>query len=420
MIALVDCNNFFVSCERIFRPDLANKPVCVLSSNDGCVIARSQEVKNLGVEMGAPAFRYRELFSKKNITLFSTNFPLYGDISNRVMTILRNFSNCVDIYSIDESFLNLDFLDSGYPEYGKEIRATVLKWVGIPTCVGIAETKTLAKLANRIAKKYPELEGVHCIDSEEKRIKALKWCGIGDIWGIGRKNSQKLKQLQVYTGYDFIQLSDSVIRHRFGITTLRIKKELEGTPCIEFDIGTSAQKSIMVSRSLAKGVSDINILRECMADYAARCAEKLRRQNSCASGITAFLRTPWYRKDLKQFSASKNFTFEVPTNNTAELAEVSERLLTEMYKDGYKYGKLGVITYGLVDSNCVQGNLFDSKDRKKLSTLDKVIDSINKSGGRGTIRLAGMGRDFSKATRKDNLSPAHTTRWKEILQIGKK
>lgn len=420
MIALVDCNNFYVSCERLFRPELRFKPVCVLSSNDGCVIARSQEIKDLGIHVGAPAYKYKSLFDKYKVTLFSTNFPLYGDISSRVMSVLSDYSDNMEVYSIDEAFLHLDLYKINYLEYATDIRARLLQWVGIPTCVGVAETKTLAKLANRIAKKFPQLNGVHIIDSQDKRDKALKWAKVEDIWGIGSKSAEKMRSFGITTAYEFVQRSDYFIRKNFTVVGLRIKEELLGSSCLEIDNQPVSKKSILTSRSFSRPVKDFSGMMEALASHTSSCALKLRKQSSCAQTIMVFLHTSKHRKDKPQYSNFQSMYLDVATNNTNELIAYARQLLKLIFKEGYDYNKVGVMLTNIIPQKNIQGNLFDKVDREKNSKLMQTMDKINSTHGRGSLRLASQSDNKNKISKQERLSPQYTTRWPDILCVGKK
>ena len=418
MIALVDCNNFYASCERLFRPSLRNRPVCVLSNNDGCVIARSQEVKDLGIKMGAPAFKCREVFEKHDVAIFSTNFPLYGDISSRVMNVLSQFSDEMEIYSVDEAFLHLNMYDIDYSVYGKSIRDRVNRWVGIPTCVGMAETKTLAKLANHIAKKFPQVGGVHVIDTEEKRVKALKWAKVDEVWGIGRRMSEKMRYHGIVTAYDFVSRSDSFVRRHFTVTGLRTKRELQGIASMGVDNQPASKKSILTSRSFGKGEEALEVLEEAAANYAASCAGKLRAQSSCAQSLMVFIHTNRHKKDIHQYHNSISTTLDVASSSTTELVERAKELLGKIFIEGYEYNKVGVMVSNIIPQEHVQGSLFDTVDRTKQSALMKAMDAINGKNGRGTLRVASQGAIANKRSKREKLSPQYTTKWSDILKIG--
>ena len=299
MFALVDCNNFYASCERVFQPQLNGKPIAILSNNDGCVISRSDEAKALGLPMGAPAFKYESFFKENNIRVFSSNYPLYGDLSSRVMSILEQFTPDVEVYSIDEAFLEFKgFENYNLNIYGNEIRQRVLKWTGIPTCVGIAPTKALSKVANKIARKFPkETKGVYVIDSEDKRIKALKWTKIESVWGIGRGLQKRLKIKQCKTAYDFTQLSDEWVRKNFSITEWRLKKDLEGISTLALDY-REPKRSIATTRSFEYTYSDLNNIKERVSTFATSCAEKLRKQKSSCHVIIVLLSSDRHKKEF--------------------------------------------------------------------------------------------------------------------------
>ena len=297
MFALVDCNNFYASCERVFRPNLNGKPVVVLSNNDGCVIARSNEAKTFGIPMGAPAFKFKEVFEKQNIHVFSSNYALYGDMSNRVMNLLSAYSPDIEIYSIDEAFLQFKGFDNfDLQSYCENIKKTVDKGTGIPISIGVAPTKALSKVANRVAKKFPDRTGgVYIIDSEEKKIKALKWLAIGDVWGIGRQHTKRLQFLNIKTGFDFINLPDAMVRKQMSVVGLRLKHELEGKQTLKLD-KVKTKKAIATTRSFDKMYSDYETIRERISTFAVSCAEKLRKQKSSCNLIMVFIHTNGFKK----------------------------------------------------------------------------------------------------------------------------
>ena len=309
MFALIDCNNFYVSCERVFNPKLNNKPVVVLSNNDGCAISRSNEAKALGIPMGAPAFKYETVFRKNNVHVFSSNFPLYGDMSSRIMGILSKFTPNIEIYSIDEAFLKFEgFENYDLESYCQEIKDTVLKWTGIPVSIGIAPTKVLAKVANRIAKKFPsQTKGVHLINSEKRRIKALKWLKIPDVWGIGLRHAQRLKNIKVNTAYNFINLEDGWVRKNMSVVGLRLKKELEGKSVLDLEEVRSPKKAIATTRSFKGTITDYEKIKERISTFAICCAEKLRAQNSNCNSIYVFVRSNKFQKNKTQYNRNIHF-----------------------------------------------------------------------------------------------------------------
>ena len=309
MFALIDCNNFYASCERVFQPQYEGKAVVILSNNDGCVIARSNEAKALGIPMGAPAFKFRNEFKKHNIRVFSSNYPLYGDMSHRVMKILETYTPNVEIYSIDEAFLKFEgYQNYDLFSYALKMRSVVLKWTGIPTSIGIAPTKSLAKIANKIARKFPsQTKNVHILDTDDKRIKSLKFFGLSDIWGIGRRLSRRLENIGCNNALDFINLPEPWVRNNLSIVELKIQQELKGTSNLNLE-SLKVKKSIATTRSFERPISDLHKLKERVSTFSLSCAEKLRRQNSLANVIIVFIRSNFFRKDLKQYSCSKVIT----------------------------------------------------------------------------------------------------------------
>ncbi|NLW48535.1 MAG: Y-family DNA polymerase [Firmicutes bacterium] len=417
MFALVDCNNFYVSCERVFNPALNGKPVVVLSNNDGCVIARSNEAKALGIKMGVPAFQITEFFQKNDVAVYSSNYALYGDLSHRVMSSLGQFTPELEIYSIDEAFLNLIGLPVNYREYARKIRRTVLKNIGIPVSVGIGPTKVLAKTANYYAKKTPENQGIYVLDSPTKINEALKLFNVEDIWGIGRQYSKLLKSLGIKTAWDFTQLQDSWVKKRMTIVGLRVKKELEGISCLELELIPAAKKVICTSRSFGESQTELELLREAVATYAARCAAKLRKQHSCAGMLMVFIHTNGFKTDEPQYE--KNFVCKLPvaTNSTMELIRYALFALKAIYQRGFRYKKAGVLVLDIVPEDQVQGSLFDNVDRHKQAVIMKTMDGINTKYGRDTLKIAVQGSGRKWKLRQEKLSPCYTTRWKDIITI---
>lgn len=416
MIALVDCNNFYASCERVFRPELNGIPVVVLSNNDGCIIARSNEAKILGIPMGAPAHKWVKELDRNNVHVFSSNYALYGDMSERVMNTLSDMAVDTEIYSIDESFLNLDGINH-LRDHCLEMRRRVFRWTGIPTSVGVASTKTLAKLANRIAKKFPALNGVHIIDNEEKRIKALKWVDVEDIWGIGRRYSEKLKYYGIKTGWDITQKSDSFMRKHFTVMGLRIKKELEGVSCFKLENQPTSNKNIATTRSFGELQTELHKVQEAVSTFASNCAYKLRKQKLCANTLMVFIHTNGFREDLPQYRKSMVLKLPVASNSSAELSRYATSMVEAIFKSGYHYHKAGVIVSNIIPSSQVQMNMFDTVDRKKHKALFKVVDRINESMGRDTIRLASQGQDRKWKLKQEKLSPKYTTDWGDLLEV---
>ncbi len=417
MFGLVDCNNFFASCERVFQPKLRNKPIVVLSNNDGCVIARSNEAKKF-IPMGAVAFEYKEIFEREKINVFSSNYALYGDMSNRVMSLLSEFTPEIEIYSIDEAFLKFEGFEKYFDlnEHGKQIRYTVTKGTGIPVSIGFANTKTLAKVANKIAKKFADRTGnVYVIDTEEKRIKALKWLSVGDVWGIGYNHAKRLQSINIKTAYDFTQLPEHWVRKNMSVVGLRLLKELNGIPCLDLE-EVQDKKNIATTRSFDKNYSDYNYIQERVVTFAVTCAEKLRKQNSCCNAIMVFINTNGHRKDLSQYNRSILLKLPYPTNSNIELAKFATIALQKIFKKGFEYKKAGVIVMDFTPESIQQINLFEnSNPRHKI--LMGMIDSINKSIGRTKIKLAAQDKDRSWKMRQEKLSPRYSTRIDEAMKV---
>ncbi len=418
MFALIDCNNFYASCERVFRPDLNGKPVVILSNNDGCVIARSNEAKAIGIPMGAPAFKFDELFKQNNVHVFSTNFPLYGDMSNRVMNILSDFSPDMEIYSIDECFLKLHGFELfNLQEHGLNMRLKVVKWTGIPISVGIAPTKALAKVANRIAKKFPErTNGVYSIDTDEKREKALKWLKIEDVWGIGRKHAKRLQDIGVLTAFDFVKLSDDWVKRNMSVVGLRLKHDLQGIPTLDLE-DAQPKKNIATTRSFESNYTEFEQLAERVTAFTASCAEKLRKQKSCCNSLMVFVQTNRFAKDLPQYN--RNIVIKLPfaTNSTIELTKFSLLALKQIFKEGYHYKKAGVIVQDFVPENEIQTQLFDNRNEKHVPLM-KAIDKINAQFGQQKIRLASQDPKRIWKMKQERLSPRYTTDLRDIITIN--
>lgn len=418
MFALIDCNNFYASCERVFRPDLNGKPIVVLSNNDGCVIARSNEAKAVGIPMGAPAFKYEALLKKHNVQVFSANFTLYGDMSNRVMTILSDYSPDIEIYSIDEAFLKLNGFDIfNLQTYGEAIRYKVTKWTGIPISVGIAPTKSLAKVANRIAKKYPtETKGTYVIDNEEKRIKALKWLKIEDVWGIGRQHSKRLNAVGVKTAFDFTQLEDEYVKKQMTIVGLRLKHDLQGLSTLDLE-ESQIKKTIATTRSFENNYTEFEQLAERVTTFASSCAEKLRRQNSCCNSLVVFIQSNRNRKDLPQYS--QNIVMKLPfaTNSSIELAKFATQALRLIFKPGYAYKKAGVIVQDLTQADRLQQTLFDNRNERHIPLM-QAVDKLNALFGQQKIRLASQDIKRVWKMKQQKLSPCYTTNLNDIITIN--
>ena len=414
---------FYCSCERVFNPLLRDKPVVVLSNNDGCVVARSNEVKAMGIKMGTPLYQIREVLEANNVAVFSSNYNLYGDMSRRVMMLLSEFTPELTQYSIDEAFLDLSGFGEGEKliSYGHKIVNTIGKGTGIPVTMGIAPTKTLAKVASRYGKKYKGYQGVCMIDSEEKRIKALQGFEIGDVWGIGHRSLDKLRYYGINTAWDFTQKSESFVRKLLTITGVRTWKELRGESCINVE-ELPQKKSICTSRSFPdSGLSELSSLEEAVANFSSECVRKLRMQHSCCTEITVFAYTSRFRLDLPQHCINRTIHLQVPTNDLQELVSTAVRAVRmDFRKEGsYQYKKAGVIIWNIVPDSAIQTNLFDTIDRDKQSRLAAAIDAINRKNGHNTIKVAVQGStDKSWHLKCEHISKQYTTNLDDIITIA--
>ncbi len=417
MYALVDCNNFYTSCERVFNPSLRNKPIAILSNNDGCIISRSDEAKVIGLPMGAPIFKWEGFCKVNKIELFSSNYPLYGDMSNRVMRILEQFTPDVEVYSIDEAFLEFKgFENYNFDDYGNQMRQRILKWTGIPTSVGIAPTKALSKVANKIARKFPEqTKGVYVIDSEEKRIKALKWIKIEDVWGIGRGLQKRLKAKNCKTAFDFVQLPDTWVLKNFSITEWKLKKDLEGIPTLKLD-EVKNKHAIATTRSFEYTFSDIDNIKERISTFATSCAEKLRKQQSSCHMIVVMLSSDRHKKELEQHKASTMVSLPYPTNSSLIISNCAVKAVTSIFKSGIRYKRAGVIVTGIVPTNNHQLDLFQHEDPKH-QPLMHAIDSMNKKYRDYKIKLGNQDLKRTWKMRQERLSPRYTTDINDIITV---
>ena len=418
MYALVDCNNFYVSCERVFQPQYNGKPVVVLSNNDGCIISRSYEAKEIGIPMGAPEFKVRDAIKQHNIKVFSSNYALYGDLSQRVMKILEKFCPSVEVYSIDEAFLNFDGMNiSDYHQYGLDVQKKLMKWLSIPTGIGFAPTKALAKLANRIAKKFPErTNGVYVIDTEDKRIKALKWTKIEDVWGIGYRLTKKMQSQQILTAYDFtLPQNEAFIKKEMGVVGLRLKYELEGKSVLSLE-EPKIKKNIAITRSFEKDITSYSELKERVSTFASVCAEKLRKQNSCCYGVVLFLKKDKFKANGERYNFYKMATLPFPSNTSFSISNLALKMLSELYKEGDSYKKAGVIVTEIIPSNQRQFHLFDDEN-PKFQKIMEVIDKQHAKIGERKIRLGNQDLQRTWKMKQYHLSNKYTTNFKEILEI---
>ena len=456
MIGLADCNNFYCSCERVFRPDLVGKPVVVLSNNDGCIIARSEEAKALGYKMGDPFYQVRGKLEAEGVAIFSINYTLYGSLSNRVMSMLSHYSPHIDQYSIDESFFEVDqsmaesffreYLketstspeyessdhDSLLHRYGARISADVLRAVGIPISIGIAETKTLAKIGSKFAKKYKGYQGCCLIDTDERRRKALSLFPVEDVWGIGRQIARKLDYMGIRTAAQFADKKESWVRSHFNITTVRTWKELNGESCISIE-ELPQKKSICTSRSFAdEGITDKNVIEEAVANFAVRCTEKLRRQGSVCQGITVFAWTSRFNENVPEYTIHDSLTLPIATNAQDEIVGAALTILRARYPKpmadsrpdrpgmSFNFKKAGVILWQISPDSPRQQDLFDPIDRSKQKALMEAIDAINRKNGYGTIRQAVQGNGCRFDLKREYMSKRFTTDINEILKVKSK
>lgn len=415
MIALIDCNNFYASCERVFNPRLNGKPIVVLSNNDGCVIARSNEAKALGIEMGAPYFQIKNQINKMGIEVFSSNYTLYGDMSRRVMSMVKESVAQIEIYSIDECFANLNGIaDLKY--FAEDLRSRIGKGVGIPVSIGIAPTKTLAKLASIFAKKYKAYNGVCIIDTDAKRVKALEMTSIDKIWGIGRRYAQTMGYFGVHTAFEFTDKPAAWVRKNFTIVGLRTWKELRGLPCIDFETVVSKQ-SITTTRSFNRPLRNFDELFELVSNFAAACSTKLRDQKGNAAWLYVMVRTSKFEDNNDLYSNSAKIMFEVPTSSPNEFIAAARKALELVYKPQYAYKKAGVIVGGI--SEVAQASIFDTIDRSKQERLLKAADLIKEKNGNSKLIIATQG-DFKLSNFMDRnfVSKLYTTNLKDIIEVS--
>ena len=427
MYAIIDCDNCFVSCERVFRPDLIGKPVCVLSNNDGCVVARSNEAKALGIKAGLPYYQLKERFPNDEVTVFSSNYELYGDITDRVMSLVRKASPTFYRYSIDEGFCDMAGMENyDLKKWGEDLSAFIWKATRMPVSIGIASTKTLAKMASHYAKHYKGYNHCCMIGTEEQRIKALERYEIEEVWGIGRRYSARLQAMGVRTALEFASQEESWVRtYLNNVVAIRTWKELNGIDCVPMEEMTK-KKSICTSRSFPGMVSDMETLRTSISNFAARCAEKLRKQESVAQTISVFIDTNHFREDLPQYWNMAEERLLTPSNSTLQIVQTANRCMERIFRQGYSYKRAGVIVMGICPDSGIQTNFIDyNKERfEKLKRIDEVLDKINREYGSETIVLGsqqytakdGKGKAgvFKDSIKHDFRSPCYTTRWSDI------
>ena len=415
-IALIDCNNFYASCERIFNPKLMRKPIVVLSNNDGCIITRSAEAKKLGIKMGEPYFKAKKIIDQNNVKVFSSNYSLYGDISQRVMETLAKFASEVEIYSIDEAFLALNgFENYELNTYCSYIRHTIKQWIGIPVSIGVSSTKTLSKIANNLAKKNEEYQGVCILKTWFDISEALKLTDIGDVWGIGRRLTNFLNKYNVSTAYDFIQLDRGWVRKNMGVVGEKTFLELCGVSCIELDLVPSDKKSCCVSRSFSKPIETLYDLEESVSTYGSRVAEKIREERLVAESMSVFVLTNYFNRKEKQYSNSIKLQLPYPTNDSIKIVKRSLEGIRKIYRKGYRYKKAGVILYGLTNASQTRGLL--DNDRENSDAIMSTLDRINHRYGSSTIRLASEGITKSWRMKREKVSPCYTTRFDELVKV---
>ena len=417
MFGLIDCNNFYVSCERVFQPNFNKKPVVVLSNNDGCVISRSNEAKKLKIPMGAPAFKYKKEFEKHNIKVFSSNYPLYGDMSRRVMSILEYYTPNIEIYSIDEAFLK--FNNSKYFDIVEEsykMRKQINQWTGIPVSIGLAPTKSLAKIANKIAKKFnTKTLGVYALDNQEKTIKALKWTPVEDVWGIGRRQSKLLRSIGIKNAFEFTSLSDQWVKKNMSVVGLRLKKDLSGSPFIKLEEIRSKKKSIATTRSFESKLTLLTEIEERISTFATSCAEKLRKQNGYCTSLLVFLRSDPFKKD-GQYSNSLVVNLPYSTNSSLIISKQAVFALRKIFKPGIAYKKAGVLVLDIKPKENRQLNLFESNIAGH-DKLMKAIDNINYKYGGHQIKLGNQDLNRVWKMKQEKLSPKFTTLLNEIIKV---
>ena len=418
VFAMIDCNSFFCSCERLFAPTLRDRPVIVLSNNDGCAVARTPEAKALGIKMGEPYFKIRELCEKHKVAVFSSNFSLYTNLSERVMNVLRDLGVEIEVYSVDEAWIDITGVTDDYLAYGRMIKETVERAVGIPVGVGIAPTKTMSKLANHIAKKSTKANGVVDLTNPNLWDEALRRVDVGDIWGIGRKSAEKLNGLGIKTAYDFTQYrNDVLIQKLLTKTGMQRKKELQGIRCFELDLNPDKKKVIRSSRTFGSPVYEKKDLKEAVANYVTAACEKLRAQESVCSTITVFARTSPY-KNTPQYYAYEGVNLEVATKDTRKLIEVAWQLVDKFYRGGFEYKKAGIELHNIINQDEAQLNLFTPCDSKKDDDLMNLMDRVNFYEGSGTLKSLACGVN-NKAWKmlREHKSPRFTTSWWELPKV---
>ncbi len=411
---LADCNNFYASCERAFNPHLRNRPIAILSNNDGCIVARSNELKSLDIPMGVPYWKHKHLLKKYNTAVLSSNYRLYGDMSNRVMEILEDRFADVEVYSIDEAFIRANgFTDEGLEKYGEEVRSHLLQWTGLPVSLGFGRTKTLSKLANKLAKKTPS--GVCLLTTEHPILDELP---ITKVWGINKGLGRRLNAIGVYTIRQFMNANQNAVRKRCGVVGLRLLLELNGMPCHDLIAPRETRKHIMVSRTFKSDLTGKKSLIEAVSKHAARAGEKLRDCNQIAGGMSIFLRSNPYKSELRQVRLSAAGALPIATSDTSVLIQVAQQMLHSIFDKSVAYKKLGVLLHDLRPRNPIQTNLFEPTSHiPRRNDLMDAMDALNAKWGKGTLRMASYAQDIHHLYRKEKQSPEYTTSWDDILEV---
>ena len=428
VFALVDCNNFYASCEKLFRPDLRDRPVVVLSNNDGCVVARSPEAKALGIKMGVPAFKIRDLIRRAGVVQFSSNYALYADMSARVMHTLESMAPCVEVYSIDESFLDLTGVDhcENLATFGYRARQVIGDWIGLPVCVGMATTKTLAKLANYGAKKYPATGGVVDLTDTERARRLMALVPLDEVWGVGPRLTKRLNALGIKTALDLADADPAWIRAHSNVVLERTVRELNGISCLDLEQVTPTKQQILCSRSFGERITSLELMRQAVTGFMARAAEKLRGEHQKTQAVTVFIRTNPFKPDDPQYSRSASTQLPRPTDDTRYLAQTATTLLERLWNDGYEYHKAGVMLGEFTPSDVEQMGLFESagegeaekRQAQRSQDLMHTLDAINRQC-RGGVYLAGQGGlNAAFAMKREYLSPAYTTRWADLPAVN--
>lgn len=419
LFALVDCNNFYASCERLFRPDLQGKPIVVLSNNDGCVVARSLEAKQLGIKMAVPVYQVMDMIRAHNIAVFSSNYALYADISNRVMSTLEQMVPRVEVYSIDEAFLDLSRLDKcqDIAELATEIRQRIQQWIGISVCVGIGPSKTLAKLANYAAKKYPMTQGVVDLRTTERQRRLMALTPIDEVWGIGRKIAQRLKLMGIHTALQLADTPPKLIRDSFSVIVERTVHELNGIACNDIQQVVATKQQIVSSRSFGERITQFTAMQQAINDYTCRACEKLRAEGQLARTLSVFIRTSYFTEHQPKYSQVLTGNLAYPSDDTRDFIALAQRLLSRLWRDGYAYAKAGVMLGDFYAPGVFQLGLFDEvKPQPKSKELMKLLDSVNHSG-KAKIQFAGQGLNADWCMKRGQLSPRYTTQWTHIPTV---